>query len=126
MEISFNRLSPLYKFLQEVRQEKIPTTVAFKFYKLFKAAEENITFFQEEYTKLLKEFAQIDEDGQFKYTDDGAILIQEGRVQECANQIDKLNKEMAQMPDIKFTELELETIPGITIEILEILEPFMA
>lgn len=125
MEISFNRLTRLNVFFQQMRQANLPTTIAFKFYKLYKACETNLTFFQEEYTKLIQTYGATDEKGQIVSYEDGSIAIKEGMIEECQEAINKLNNEKATMPDITFTEKELESIPNITVETLEWLEPFI-
>lgn len=126
MDISFNRLTKLNSFFQQMRQENLPTTIAFKIYKLLKACETNLTFFQEEYTKLIQTYGATDEEGKYITQEDGSITIKEGMLEDCQAAIAKLNNEVATMPDITFTEKELETIPNITIETLEWLEPFIA
>lgn len=126
MEISFGRTQKLNIFFQQMRQENIPTTVAFKIYKLLKACETNLAFFQEEYTKLIKTYGATNEKGEFITQADGSITIKDGMIEECQEAITKLNNEKATMPDITFTEKEIESIPNVTIEALEWLEPFMA
>lgn len=59
----------------EIRDTKMPFKTTYKLTMLSKKIEENATFYREELQKLLKEYAELDENGEIKFNDNGDVNL---------------------------------------------------
>lgn len=82
-------------------------------------AKENILF------KLIEEYCEKDENGNFATSEDGRTYkIYKDKVDEFAKKMDEYDKIEIQLPDIYFSEDELADL-GLTLEELEIFMEFI-
>lgn len=113
------------KFYDTIKEKKLPLKVAYKFNKLLKRLEEEVTFYQEEFSKIINEFGEIDENGEYVLTEDGqGVRIKEGKFSECQEKINELSEIEIVIDTIKFTLNELETLE-LNITEVEWLMPFI-
>lgn len=102
---------------QSIANTKLPLKTTYKFTRLMKRAEEEISFYQEKFREIIEEFG-VKENGEYKLTEDGqSILIIPGKEAECNNRLTELRNLDVQIDDIKFSIEELE---GIDVSISEL------
>ena len=90
---------------------EIPFKTAYKFVQLKEAIEKPITFYQEQMNKLIEEYAQKDDNGHYKMTEDRRdVLIVEGKEQECHEKVMELEACDFTIPDITFSLDELANL----------------
>lgn len=96
---------------------KLPLKTTYKFTRLLKRAEEEISFYQEKFREIVEEYG-VKENGEYKLTSDGqSIVIIPGKEIECNNKLTELRNLDVLIDGIKFSIEELE---GIDISISEL------
>lgn len=104
---------------QEFKNKALPLQGAYKLMKISNALEENMEFYSNKFQEILDTYGEKDENGNFKFTENGEqILIKDGMVEECNKAledlltmeitIDNLNFEIDNLGDIECTPEELE------------------
>jgi hypothetical protein len=107
-------LQSLYTSIANI---KLPLKTTYKFTRLMRRAEEEITFYQENFRKIVEEFG-VKENGEYKLIDNGqSIAIVPGKEAECNKRLIELRNLEVPIEDIKFTIEELE---GIDVSISEL------
>ena len=107
-------LQALYASIANI---KLPLKTTYKFTRLMKRAEEEITFYQEKFREIVEEYG-VKENGEYKLTPDGqSIVIIPGKEVECNNKLAELRNLDVLIDGIKFTIEELE---GIDVSISEL------
>lgn len=107
-------LQNLYNSISHI---KLPLKTTYKFTRLMKRAEEEITFYQEKFREIVEEYG-IKENGEYKITPDGqSIVIIPGKESECNQRLFELRNLDVSIEGIKFTIEELE---GIDVSIQEL------
>lgn len=90
---------------------KLPLKTTYKFTRLMRRAEEEISFYQEKFREIVEEYGVKEEDGQYKLTPDGqSIVIIPGKEVECNTKLAELRNLDVPIDDIKFSIEELEKI----------------
>jgi 3-deoxy-D-manno-octulosonate 8-phosphate phosphatase KdsC-like HAD superfamily phosphatase len=103
----------------------LPLKTAYKFTRLIKRAEVELEFYNERFQEIVKEYAEKDENGQYKIIDNGqSIAIIPGKESECNAKLLELRNLEVVIDDIKFTIDELEKI-DISIENLMCIMPLI-
>ena len=96
---------------------KLSLKTTYKFTRLMKRAEEEISFYQEKFREIVEEYG-VKENGEYKLTPDGqSIVIVPGKEVECNNKLAELRNLDVQIDGIKFSIEELE---GIDVSISEL------
>ena len=107
-------LQNLYNSIADI---KLPLKTTYKFTRLMKRAEEELTFYQEKFREIVEEYG-VKENGQYKLTPDGqSIAIIPGKEVECNTKLAELRNLDVLIDGIKFTIEELE---GIDVSISEL------
>lgn len=115
-------ISALY---QSVKDCKMPIKTAYKFNKLIRCLEEDLTFYQSQVTSLLNEYAARNASGEYEYSNNGtAIKIIEGKQQECNKKLSDLLDLRITIKDVAFELEELSEIE-LTVSQLDSLMPFI-
>ena len=115
---------PRYLSLYETFKDA-PTKLAFKFLKLFGNLEKERTFYEEKFNKILETYAEQNEDGTLKLTEDkNGVQIRKDSLVECKKAMNELNELTITLPDIKFKLEELEPI-NLKLDDLALLMPFI-
>lgn len=118
------RDTPRYLNLYE-SFKNAPIKLAFKFLKLFGNLEKERTFYEEKFNKILETYAEQNEDGTLKLTEDkNGVQIRKDSLVECKKAMDELNELTITLPDIKFKLEELEPI-NLKLDDLALLMPFI-
>ena len=107
-------LQTLYNSIANI---KLPLKTTYKFTRLMKRAEEEISFYQEKFREIVEEYG-VKEDGEYKLTPDGmSIIIIPGKEVECNTKLAELRNLDVLIDGIKFTIEELE---GLDVSISEL------
>lgn len=123
------KLSELFQLSQlepKIKDKKMSIKTTYKFTRLFKEIEEQVNFFNETLSNLIKEYGKRDENGEFVLTENkSGIMVQEDRYDECMAKVQELNElepELTYIPSFKLEELDnLE----LSIDDLNLLMPFI-
>ena len=95
---------------------KLSLKTAYKFARLMKRVESELEFYNQKFQEIVQEYAEKDENGQYKIIDNGqSIAIIPGKESECNAKLFELRNLEVVIDDIKFTIDELEKI-DISIE----------
>ena len=112
-------------FYNEVKNQKLPFKILYKLSNLAKAIEEKTAFYREKLQEVLKEYGELDENGNLIPTDDGrGIKIRIGTEHECYTKVDELQSLEVDMPEIKFDIEDFGDIE-MTIETFNLIRPFL-
>lgn len=96
---------------------KLPLKTTYKFTRLMRRAEEEISFYQEKFREIVEEYG-VKENGEYKLTSNGqSIAIVPGKEVECNQKLAELRNLDVQIDNIKFSIEELE---GIDVSISEL------
>ena len=104
---------------------KFPITTSYKIAKIKKYIEEELSFYEQELQKIITEYGEKDENGQYIYSDNnGSIKIIPSRLQECMHKVNSLEQLQVQEPSIKLTLEDLSNV-NLTPQEFEYLMPFL-
>lgn len=112
-------------FYNEVKETKLSFKTLLKLSNLSKAIEEKLEFYQEHFQAILKEYGELDENGNLIPTEDGrGIKVRSGTEVECMTKINELQTLEVELPDIVFDIEEFGDIE-MTLEVFNIITPFL-
>lgn len=104
----------------------VPLKGAYKINKIRKAVEKESEFYSEKFQEIIDSFAQKDENGNLKFSEDGSqILIQDGKIDECNQALEDLQGLEVEVENFNLTIDDLGENIECTPEQLEALMPFM-
>ena len=96
-------------FYEAVKDSKLPIKTAYKLTKLTKAIESELSFYREKLQAIIKQYAQLNENGCAIPTDDGAgVKLRPETEADCYAAIYELQEIEVELPDIKFTFADFE------------------
>ena len=99
------------KVLLDHSNDKLPVFVAYKLMKFLKSLEEDVAFYRKKMSEIIDEFAEKDTNGQALQSQNGGIIIQNGKADECNSKIKELeDMQVEDSGEIKFTLDELAPI----------------
>lgn len=108
-------LIELSAFFTKIQNRNMPIQTVYKFTKLKQEVEREATFYQEQFTRIIEDYGQKDENGYVFMNDGATIAIIPGKEQECKQKISDLqNLEV----DIKYT-FSLDELSGLSLTISE-------
>lgn len=112
-------------FYNEVKNQKLPFKILYKLSNLAKAIDEKTIFYREKLQEVLKEYGELDENGNLIPTDDGrGIKIRIGTEHECYTKVNELQNLEVEMPEIKFDIEDFGNIE-MTIDTFNLIRPFL-
>lgn len=96
----------------KIKNIKMPIKTAYKLSKLQKAIEEELSFSQGEYKKIVDEYAERDETGNYKFLDEAKtnIQIKSNCFKEAEQKMNELQNLEIELPKITFALSEFENI----------------
>ena len=101
--MELNKVLALRDIYKIIKDEKMPFKTSYNLKKLADAAEKHFKFYGEELNKLIAEYGDKDEEGNFKFTADGSsIQIKEESLQECFAKVAELDVLNVDMPSVNF------------------------
>lgn len=114
-------LLELQSLYNSIARVKLPLKTAYKFTRLMKRAESEIEFYQTKFQEIIVEYGDKDENGQYKFTEDGqSIVIIHGKEQECNQKLLELRNLDIDIGDIKFTLEDFEKLEELDVSISEL------
>ena len=100
-------LQTLYSSIANI---KLPLKTTYKFTRLMKRADEELSFYQEKFREIVEEYG-VKENGEYKFTPDGqSIAIIPGKEIECNTKLTELRNLDVLIDGIKFSIEELEKL----------------
>lgn len=125
MTLTMGQILNFNVFYNEVKNQKLSFKVLYKLSNLAKAIDEQTAFYREKFQEVLKEYGELDENGNLVPTEDGnGIKLKPGTEQECFAKINELQALDIEMPDIKFDIDDFGDIE-LTMEVFNIITPFL-
>lgn len=104
----------------------IPLKGAYKINKIKKAVESEADFYSTKFQEIVDKYAQKDDNGQVKFSDNGEqILIQEDKIEECNNALEDLQKMEIEVDNFNLKLEDLGENLECTPDQLDSLMPFM-
>ena len=100
-------------FYEEVKSQKLSMKVSYNIARLAKAVEQELAFYREKFTEIVREYGDKDENGNPIPTSDGGVKIKPGLEHECYHAIDDLQNLEVELPDITFS---IEDFGNVEIE----------
>ena len=99
-----------------IKDAKLPLKTTYKFARLMRRVEEELSFYQTKFSEIVKEYG-VTENGQLKISPDGnSIAIIPGKENECNMKIQELRNLEVEISGITFT---IEELTGLDISISE-------
>ena len=109
MKLKMQEITNFTIFYEAVKDSKLPIKTAYKLTKLTKAIESELSFYREKLQAIIKQYAQLDENGNAIPTDDGSgVKLRPETEADCYAAIYELQDIEVELPDIKFTFDEFE------------------
>lgn len=97
------------KIIIQYKDEKLSSTLAYKFVKFMKASDSEEAFYNDKLKQLIEEYALRDENGQIA-TKDGNIRLMPAKIQDFNNAANELQETEVEAPNVQFKISELEQI----------------
>jgi len=109
------------RVLMEHVNDKLPVFIAYKLMKLLKRLEDDVNFYRTKMSEIIDEYSEKDPNGQALQSQNGGVIIQNGKADECNNKIKELEEmQVEDVSDIKFTLDELAPINFSVNELLSL------
>lgn len=124
MTIKMYQVFKVLDIYKRVKELTVPAKVAYKFNKLCIGLNSDANFYQEEVDKLIQQYADREEDGSVKKSEDGGVKIQADKVETVQKEINNLWDLEVDAPDVQFTIEELDDLK-LSIEDFNAMLPFI-
>lgn len=125
MNITMNDALGFQGLYEKLKDQKISIKLAFKLNTIFESIESKIKFYNSEFQKIIEQYGQKDDNGNFVFINDGrAVKIKEGLTEECQAKTNELLELEVQAADVSFTLDELDDIE-LSISEVSFLMPFI-
>lgn len=125
MQLKMQEILGFASFYEIVKNQKLSMKTAYRLTQLAKAIDEELQFYREKLQEIIKEYGEMDENGQPVSTNDGAgIKLRTGVEPECYAAMQELQNFEVTLPDIKFNIDEFDNVELSTSEIGAII-PFI-
>lgn len=119
-----SNLPALEKLIERIKSMSFSVQTQYKFLKIRKTIKEETDLYDEQRRFLIENYAEKDDEGHFIILEDSGLKIKTDCLEECSAKIKEINEFQVTFPDIFFSLDELEPL-GLTLEELELLEPFI-
>lgn len=123
MLIDRTKLPYLMDIIAKNAQKHFNIQTQYKFLKLKQAIEKEDEIYREQII-LLRDYCEVDENGEYIRDQQGGIKIKEDKKVECNQLLNEINQVQIQLPDIYFSLDELEPLE-LTLNELELLSIFL-
>lgn len=93
MKLKFFQIRELNNLYPKLKDAKLPLKTSYQLSLVFDEIEKRMTFYQNEFQKIIDEFAEKDEEGNYVPSEDGVgIKVQKGKTDECNARVIELNQ----------------------------------
>ncbi len=104
MKLKFFQIRELNNLYPKLKDAKLPLKTSYQLSLVFDEIEKRMTFYQNEFQKIIDEFAERDEAGDYVSSDDGAgVKVQKGKTDECNARVIELNQIDIDIPDLNLS-----------------------
>ena len=111
MIITLTEANSIYTVITKFKEQKLPIKLSYKIMKILSDLESELQFYRTQLQELLQECAQMDEEGNLKFTEDGEnFLLKTDKIEEFHNRYDELTNMDIELEDRFFTLKELENL----------------
>lgn len=124
MTIKMYQVFKVLDIYKRVKELTVSAKVAYKFNKLCIGLNNDANFYQGEVDKLIQQYADREEDGSVKKSEDGGVKIQADKVEAVQKEINNLWDLEVDAPDVQFTIEELDDLK-LSIEDFNAMLPFI-
>ena len=108
-----------------IKDKAMSVKTAYKFHQLVEKLRPEQEFYESRLQQILAKYGQVDSEGNFIYTDNGAgIKIKEDMLADCQSEINELSSLEIDLPPIRFSLDELEGL-DLPLSQLEVLFDFV-
>lgn len=124
MKITLSQLIQTLGLNSVLQEQKMSLQAAYNISKIFDHARENYYFYKQEFDKLIGEYSQKDDKGEYVYLEDGSVAIDPDRVNECSAAMKDLENLQVEIPDYSMTMNCIGDLK-LTLEQFNLLKPFV-
>lgn len=79
-------------FYNKIKNQSMPLSTAYRLSKLYNQLADDAKFYSEKLRETIQKYAELDENGNIVYTEDGSnIKLKKDLVEECNKELDNLN-----------------------------------
>lgn len=104
MKLKFFQIRELNNLYPKLKDAKLPLKTSYQLSLAFDEIEKRMAFYQNEFQKIIDEFAERDEAGDYVPSDDGAgVKVQKGKTDECNARVIELNQIDIDIPDLNLS-----------------------
>lgn len=108
---------------EKIKNEKLPINTVYRLAKLCSSIDEEFSFYQSSFQKIIDAYGLKDENGQYMVTDDGTgIKIQPKFIPNAEKELTELQNIEVTLPNIKFKLKELENLQLTVDEIYPLMD----
>ena len=125
MQITIQKILNFSVFYTAVKDQKLPLKTAYRLSKIANAIDSEIQFYHNKLQGIIAQYAEKDENGKTKLTEDGMnIKLRAGVEEECYSAINELQQLEIELPDIYFSIDDFANVELTPIEFSAIM-PFV-
>lgn len=120
IQVTLNDILNNVQIFREISTMTLPIKTAFRVARLIRELDKESATFDESRRIIIEKYAERDENGEMKQTEEGNIILQQDRIMECNNELnDLLNTEIEinadklnldEMGDIELTPAQVYNI----------------
>ena len=124
MQLKMQDILGFTSFYDTVKNQKLTMKTAYRLARLAKAIEDELQFYREKLQAIIREYGEMDEQGNPIPTEDGnGIKLRPGTEVDCFTAMKELQEINVELPDIQFSIEDFENIELTTNDIAVML-PF--
>lgn len=121
MKVQLGNIIKFNSFLKSIEDKQLDISLAYKIFSIYSAIENDIKFYYDKLSKILDKYAQRNEDGSVKMSDDNSqVLIIQDKISDCEKEMENLFTYEVEIDCPKIKISELSVIDGLNISISEI------
>ena len=109
---------------EKIKYQKLPFKTSYKLTLLAQEMEKHINYYQEQFRNLLQEYGEKDEEGNYKTSENGGILLAEATRDEAYTKIMELRMLDVELPKITISADDFGNVQ-LTPEEMIVLMPFI-
>jgi len=110
IQVTLNDILNNVQIFREISMKALPIKTAFRVARLIRELDKESATFDESRRIIIEKYAERDENGEMKQTEEGNIILQQDKITECNNELnDLLNTEI----EINADKLNLDDMGDI-------------
>lgn len=126
MEVKLHNVAAAAKIFETFQDKKLSFSTAYKVVKLINELDVHVKFYQDKMMAIIKEYAQINEEGEPLRTENGmGILIKDEYKEQCQMELNELNQLSVDVSDKCLFHMDELNDIEVDIETMNMLMPFI-